>query len=141
MGAQVRDALSRGGSKPPAIIMTMPDGYLSDDSDQRERLVRALVAVVLADPPPLPEPGRQAAWRAVLSAEPHPGIEHEASDALRDLLDRGATQQEIYALARGIAAQTIVSVLGVLDQEGELSGEFYYAVDQIRGPKRGSLDE
>lgn len=60
------------------------------------------------------------------------GIEFEAGAALRDLLDRGASQAELYLLAGGVVMQTIMQVLNLFDSEGELAGEFDSAVDSLR---------
>ena len=88
------------------------------------------------DHPHLPNPGAQRDWAALDPPEVQERVEYQAEVALRRLLDLGATTENLYVLARGISALTVMAVLSSIDPEGEgeLAGEFYGMYDEMRRP-------
>jgi hypothetical protein len=95
--------------------------------DVDDEVIDAFMTLVNVFPPPLPEPGHQAAWQALDDEDLRNSPAYKASAAARRLLDLGAATEDLYAFAVGVRALALADALNALDPEGEgeLAGEFY----------------
>ena len=106
---------------------------MAEDDDDTDEVIERFLELVLVTPPPMPSPGHQRAMRA--APEGPVSVERRAEDALRDLIDLGASADDLSALARGIRALALADALETLaDGDTGPSNEFLYAYRELMAP-------
>jgi hypothetical protein len=101
------------------------------DDASGDEIVSRLLPLITLDVPHVPQAGPQADWAAATGEADDPSIVSAAGQAVRRLLDLGATTEDLYAISRGITAEVLMdAVTRLAFDDGGLAGELHYAIDE-----------